>query len=1564
MHEVRMEQGSSGSAAGGAVLLLVMAGLIGLLSWSVRPMPGAAPVTSTVPVASRATSPVLRAAEARQWRFEPNRGQAAKEARYVSRGPGRALTLFDDGMALSVPGNASAQLRFVNARRGGSFDEREPLAARTSYLQGADSARWLRAVPQYRQLRYAGLYRGIDLVYYSRDGEFEFDLVVQAGADPSQIRLQASGAKPPLIGADGELLLDGEGGALRVKRPVLHQTIDGRRITLDASWVLGDGGAVSFALPAYDKRHPLVIDPVFKLLYSTYLGGVHDDLVGNLVLDAQGNAYVAGNSGSEDWPVSGNAVQTTRKALGRYVRNAVVTKFDAAGTLVWSTFLGGSTNDFVRAIALDAQGQVVIAGQTFSSDFPTTADALQRQLQGEANAFIAVLSPDGSSLVRSTLYGGPGGSDATGLAFDPAGRAVIVGAAGTGLPTTAGAYQAAVASGQAAYVAKFDLTLAGAAQLAAASYYGAAQRPVGQNNDNLVYGFALDAAGAPWLTGQAFTTGLPVTADAVMAAPASLTPNCSQGSVALNSAAYLAKLSTDLKTLAYASYLTGRTGGAATCSEFGRGVAFDAAGSVYVVGSTASLVFPTTTGALQATPPGNSGTNGYASFVVKLAPDARTIVWSTYLGGNGGNTFASRIVPDNTANAVWVQATTGGGTNFPLTADGLQRQFGGGTYDASYHQLDATTGALKYGTFMGGSGNENAAALALDASGNAYVAGDTDSRNLVVTPTAFQPVYTENAFDGNDWFFRIVGAGAISSVRPAAGGGAGDVTLSITGAGIQPGALADLVGAAKTISALATSADGGGTELRATFRLDGAPIGNYDFVLRNPDGSLLRKKGAFAVQAGGRPEVWATMIGRPKIRSGKAVEFQLTYGNSGAVDAYFTAVWVRVPAGFSTPELVRTVTDPYNPAATFGNDVVWDTDVDGTRKMVIIVPLMRAGSTGAIALRLTDPRPASEWVMSTTVEPPWFDSFEEARQALSAVAGGASPGAACVPNAAKPYLSNCLGVWSDRHVKQVNPALQQFAKQEGLQIDPVAMAAALHRGHASTLERALLEAGAQQLVQPLKLRTTREQPLDGGTGGGLLGPNGQPLTPTSPGTVAILGPNGKPVNAPPPQSAPGLGSSPIIKGLTDGVGAIMNATQVVGQLAQLGNFLRYNDVCYLWGLGGSVPPGVKADLGQCQGGVQTVYVTFYCTHGKYTYQDDAQCQPPDPCKGGAPPPGSNCSQGGSGGSLDPNDKYGLPGDLSADRYIRATRSLPYQIAFENQASASLPAAEVVVIDQLDATKYDLATLSLGNVSWGPHRIEVPPGLSSYATVYDLDATISVRVAGSLNPTNGVLKWTFTTLDPVTGLPPSDPTLGFLPPNVNGTQGQGYVNFTISPKAGVPEGTKWQNFASIIFDANAPILTPTWVNTLDTSAPVAHVASATQKSDSTDVDVAWSGTDTGSGVRSYTVYVADNGGAYSAWQTGVTATSAVFSGTIGHAYGFHVIAFDGAGNSEAAKSTAEASVTVRDPASGGGGGGGCTTGGPDQRDTTLVLLVLAAMVLLWRRRLSAPPATSSQRRVPR
>ena len=252
----------------------VAAGLATALPTATRPSASAPAAIAAPIVRPLASSPRIAGAigSATQFlQFEPNRGQAAKPVRFLSRGPRHHVEIFDDGIALASlhqSGGAatSARLSFAGIDATGSFEAREPAAGVANYLTGSDAGTWIRAVPRYRQLRRADLYPGIDLVYYSRGGELEFDLVVKPGADPSRIRMEIGGAATPTLAANGDLLLDGADGALRLHRPVLHQHIDGKKKTIDARFVLDGKRRLRFALPAYDKRYSLVIDPVFKLL--------------------------------------------------------------------------------------------------------------------------------------------------------------------------------------------------------------------------------------------------------------------------------------------------------------------------------------------------------------------------------------------------------------------------------------------------------------------------------------------------------------------------------------------------------------------------------------------------------------------------------------------------------------------------------------------------------------------------------------------------------------------------------------------------------------------------------------------------------------------------------------------------------------------------------------------------------------------------------------------------------------------------------------------------------------------------------------------------------------------------------------------------------------------------------------------------------------------------------------------------------------------------------------------------------------------------------------------------
>ena len=1508
MNRIDTWQGEPGSTArrlawmGGATVAALLLALA--TAASLRPRSAELPVPMTsataATAATSAATPVApkslrglgaREAAAQYLQFEPNLGQAPKAVRYVSRSAQHSVEVYDDGMALAAPNrdrtgtdSARAQLRFIGASADARFEAREPAPGQAHYLIGSDASKWLHGVPRYRQLRRSELYPGIDLVYYSRGGAMEFDLVVKPGADPSRIRLHVGGAHAPVIAANGDLLLDGANdaddahSALRLHRPVLYQNIDGQKKMLDARYVLVNERELSFELPAYDKRHALVIDPVVKLLYSTYLGGVHDDQIGGMALDAQGNAYVIGNSGSEDWPVSGNGYQTTRKGLGRYVRNVVVTKFDASGTLIYSTFLGGTTNDYGIAIAVDAAGYAYLTGNTTSPDFPVTAGAYQSAFKASPSAYLAVLSPDGSSLSYSTLYGGTGTAQGTAIALDASGAPVLAGTAGPGLTTTAGAYKTTLASGSAAFVARFSALAGGAPQLRAASYYGVDNpQPNNSLQGNTAYSLALDAAGAAWLTGQAFTANLPATAGAVQTAPAAVSANCAAGPSPLNSFAYVAKLSADFSALVYASYLSGKTeaAGATACAEFGRAIKLDAAGNVYVVGGTASATFPTTAGAVQASLPIGNGFGNYASFTTKLKPDGSAILWSTYFGGNAGSTFQQALAMDPGSNSVWTVFETGGGGNFPLTPNALQPVHGGGTSDAGVAQFDATTGALKYATFFGGNGVDAGLAIGVDSSGNAFFAGATTSGNLLVSPNAFQPALTAKAFDGSDWFFSVLGAGTIGKLSINAAGNSGDATVVLSGAGFQQGATCSLtrgVGIPITTFGI-VNADG--TQASCILPLDGATPGVYDIAVTNPDGRVFGKNGAFKVELGGQPVLSVQLIGRSKIRTGVPSKFTVTVTNSGNLDAIAVPLWIVVPA---------SVDVALDPAVSGGEALFGPGDAD-TKHISVLIPRVLAGESHVVAMDLTAASDAVSLPLNVSVQAPWFRTLGQA--AAAGIATSINP--SCVTDPAHPEYSDCSGLY-------YNYALLAREPFAGV------------RGQAATGGRNATVLGS--LVRPLDARA---RPLANG--------NCDPVGSYKQGDKDGQddGFHLRPHKQPPSKD-------------------------------------RLYNIGYEFGFAIGTINAIAAAAGGANGVAQGA-ATLAAGGLSKPLADGANCpvSPPPPPPFSIPSGGSSSSTG-SGGSIDPNDMIGPAGDGSARHFIRAGLPFSYEIAFENQPTASLPAARVVITDQLDPAKVDLSTFTLGSIAFGKYTITVPPGLRSYATTYPIDATISVRVQGSVDSVTGLVKWTFDTIDPITKLPPSDPALGFLPPDTDGKKGQGYVTFSVAPKAGLADATLIANQASIVFDSNASIATPTWSNTFDLSAPLSKVQSLTPKVGTTSFDVSWSGSDAGSGIRNYTVYVSDSGAAFTPWLTQATATTATYAGTAGHSYAFYVIANDGAGNTESAKALAEASITVAgtfaDDVPASDGGGGCTlarSDRPSQRDLSLPLLLLAAFGLLLRRR---------------
>ena len=262
-------------------------------------------------------------------------------------------------------------------------------------------------------------------------------------------------------------------------------------------------------------------------------------------------------------------------------------------------------------------------------------------------------------------------------------------------------------------------------------------------------------------------------------------------------------------------------------------------------------------------------------------------------------------------------------------------------------------------------------------------------------------------------------------------------------------------------------------------------------------------------------------------------------------------------------------------------------------------------------------------------------------------------------------------------------------------------------------------------------------------------------------------------------------------------------------------------------------------------------------------------------------------------AIDPNDKLAPQGTVSS------LQSIPYSIRFENQASSSVAARQVTLVDPLP-TALDLSTLSLDAIDlFGSVHLLPPPGSKQYTHDVDLGHdNLMVRVSANLDFPSRQLTWLFTTLDKSTLQPPGNPLLGFLPPNQTPPQGEGSVLFTIKASASVPNGSIIQNGAVINFDGNSQN-TPVVANQIDTNAPASSVNSLNTPISTSSFPVSWTASGSPNDLKDFTVYVSEDGAPYSAWKVNTMSTTDIYvPHPGGHNYYFYSVARDLSGNIEA------------------------------------------------------------------
>ncbi len=459
----------------------------------------------------------------------------------------------------------------------------------------------------------------------------------------------------------------------------------------------------AYAGGGYDAFYARVDPAAPSVALLSYLGGggtPSNEEALAVALDGQGNVYVTGRTYYSDLPVTSGAAQTVRGA-GTY-SDAYVLKLNPAGHLVFATYLGGNGEDRGSGIAVDATGGVYVAGDTSSTDFPTSKGAFQSAYAGNYDAFVARLSPDGGTLVYSTLLGGSGQEVCDGLAIDSGGDAYITGRTGTSsFPTTAGAVQRTFGGSSDAFVTRLN---AQGTALVYSTFLGGSSTDEG-------YGIKVDSAGNAYIAGSTYSGNFPTT-------PGAFQTVFGGG----ERDAFVAKLNPAGSSLVYSTYL----GGSGLDEAYA--IAINAAGNAFVTGRAGSSNFPLTAGAYQ---PGYRG--NYDVLVTRLNPAGSSLEFSTLLGGAGGD-YGLGIALDASEN-VYVTGTTGSATSFPVTEDRLQRVNRGGT-EAFLSKISSDGKSLLYSSFLGGLNNEKGSALVLDSAGNAYVAGQTLSINFPTTSNA------------------------------------------------------------------------------------------------------------------------------------------------------------------------------------------------------------------------------------------------------------------------------------------------------------------------------------------------------------------------------------------------------------------------------------------------------------------------------------------------------------------------------------------------------------------------------------------------------------------------------------------------------------------------------------------------------------------------------------------------------------------------------------------------------------------------------------------------------------
>ncbi len=687
--------------------------------------------------------------------FEANHGQDGNIGNFLARGanyqfsiaPGEArLTLRKATEAFPPSGGGSfssaspalrtIQMQFSGANPRAIIRGADELPGKINYLVGADSKQWHTGISTFRRVQVEELYPGIALVYYGNQQQLEYDFTIAPGADPCAIAIRFEGADSLAVAPNGDLLVKLGRDEIRQAPALAFQRMDGVIQSVNAGYQIKGTDTVLFAVSEYDHNLPLIIDPL--LTYSTYVGGIGGDVAVSVKVDSSGSVYMAGLTLSQI-PVT-NALPGSFQGEfqgGKFTGDGFIAKFDNTLTnFIYLTYLGGTLDDGIYDIAVDAANNAYVTGFTDSTNFPVllpsgavpglphagtisgTPDTNSPHFF-PTDAFITALDASGSNLLYSFYIGGSDVDVGSAIAVDATGNAFVGGYThSTNFPTVNG----------------FQTTLAGTnhtvnsfvARIAAGGTNVDYSTYLGGTNFDQVEGIALDSAGFAYVTGFTSSSNFPTTSDALRR----LLNNTTNLNTAYD--VFISKLDTltsGTPSLVYSTYFGG------TNADAGNRITIDAGTNVYVTGYTYSLDFPNTITNLLlhsglSTNPLTARLNSDA-FLSKFsfASQPPSIVFSTVFGGTN-NDMGWDVALDPFGNSAYVVGITAS-SNFPIfDAFGALSTTNSGSNDVFITVFTNDASSLLYSAYLGGSGNDFGFGVAADADGSAYIVGRTLSTNF------------------------------------------------------------------------------------------------------------------------------------------------------------------------------------------------------------------------------------------------------------------------------------------------------------------------------------------------------------------------------------------------------------------------------------------------------------------------------------------------------------------------------------------------------------------------------------------------------------------------------------------------------------------------------------------------------------------------------------------------------------------------------------------------------------------------------------------------------------------